>query len=176
MAGSPAAGVIANEVWDHDAGRMLLERQVRLAREAGALVQLQCALNFLANRLVLQGDLEAAAALADEDEHLSHMTGVPPLGYARLLLAAFRGDEAQTSALIATTADAAAAQGQHRIVTHADYAAAVLHNGLGDHERALECARRVFQRDVLGYQTLAGPELAEAASRCGDDELLAEIR
>jgi ATP/maltotriose-dependent transcriptional regulator MalT len=34
----------------------------------------------------------------------------------------------------------------------------------------------VFQRDVLGYQTLAAPELAEAASRCGDNDLLAEIR
>jgi len=104
------------------------------------------------------------------------MTGIPPLGYASLLLAAFRGDEAQTSTLIATTAAAAAAQGQRRIVTHADYAAAVLHNGLGHHARALECARRVFERDVLGYQTLTAPELAEAASRSGDHDTLAEIR
>jgi DNA-binding CsgD family transcriptional regulator len=176
MAGSRAAGIIANEVWDYDAGRMLTERQVRVAREAGALVQLQYALNFLANRLVLAGELEAAAALVNEDEHLSHMTGVPPLGYTSLLLEAFRGDEARTSGLIATTADAAAAQGQRRIVTLADYAAAVLYNSLGHHQRALECARRVFQRDVLGYQTLAAPELAEAASRCGDNDVLAEIR
>jgi DNA-binding CsgD family transcriptional regulator len=176
MAGNRTAGIIANEVWDYDAGRMLAERQVRVAREAGALVQLQFALNFLANRLVLEGDLEGAAALVDEDQHLSHMTGVAPVGYTSLLLEAFRGDEAPTSALIATTADAAAGQGQRRIVTLANYAAAVLHNGLGHHARALECARRVFERDVLGYQTLAAPELAEAASRCGDHDLLAEIR
>jgi ATP/maltotriose-dependent transcriptional regulator MalT len=176
MAGNRAAGIIANEVWDYDAGRMLAERQVRAARGAGALVQLQFALNFLANRLVLEGELEAAAALVDEDQHLSHMTGVPPVGYTRLILDAFRGDEAQTSTLIATTADDAAADGQHRIVTLANYAAAVLYNGLGRHARALECARRVFQRDVLGYQTLAAPELAEAASRCGDNDVLAEIR
>ena len=67
MAGNRAAGIIANEVWDYDAGRMLAERQVRVAREAGALVQLQFALNFLANRLVLEGELDAAAALVDED-------------------------------------------------------------------------------------------------------------
>jgi DNA-binding CsgD family transcriptional regulator len=175
MAGGPAAAVIANEVWDYDAGRTLLERQVRVARGAGALVQLQCGLNFLANRLVFEGELDDAAALVDEDEHLAHMTGVPPLGYAGLLLAAFRGDEERTTGLIATTADAAAVQGQSRIVTHADYAAAVLYNGLGHHARALECARRVFQRDVLGYQTLAAPELAEAASRCGEADALAEI-
>jgi DNA-binding CsgD family transcriptional regulator len=176
MAGNRAAGIIANEVWDYDAGRMLAERQVRVAREAGALVQLQFALNFLANRLVLEGELEAAAALVDEDEHLSQMTGVPPVGYTRLILEAFRGGEARTSTLLATTADDAAAHGQHRIVTLASYAAAVLHNGLGDHERALDCARRVFQRDVLGYQTLAAPELAEAASRSGDTGALEEIR
>jgi ATP/maltotriose-dependent transcriptional regulator MalT len=176
MAGNRAAGIIANEVWDYDAGRMLAERQVRAAREAGALVQLQFALNFLANRLVLEGELDAAAALVDEDQHLSHMTGVPPLGYTSMLLEALRGDEARTSALIVTTSDTAASQGQGRIVTLANYAAAVLHNGLGHHARALEYARRVFQRDVLGYHTLAAPELAEAASRSGENDLLGEIR
>src|SRR5258706_13697415 len=175
-AGNRGAGIIANEVWDYDAGRMLAELQVRVAREAGALVQLQFALDFLANRLLLEGELETAAALMDEDEQLSHMTGVPPVGYSTLLLEAFRGDEARTSALITATAAAAAAQGQGRIVTFADYAAAVLYNGLGHHARALECARRVFERDVLGYQTLAAPELAEAASRSGDSASLAEIR
>jgi DNA-binding CsgD family transcriptional regulator len=176
MAGNRGGGIIANEVWDCDAGRIMAELQVRGAREAGALVQLQFALDFLANRLVLEGELETAAALVDEDEQLSHMTGVPPVGYSSLLLEAFRGDEARTSALIVTTVDAAAAQGQGRIVTFADYAAAVLYNGLGHHARALDCARRVFQRDVLGYQSLAAPELAEAASRVGDSVVLAEIR
>jgi DNA-binding CsgD family transcriptional regulator len=176
MAGDRAAGIIASEVWDSDAGRMLAERRVRVAREAGALVQLQYGLNFLANRFVLEGDFEAAAALVDEDQHLSQMTGVPPVGYTRLILDAFRGNEAETSTLLATTADDAAAHGQGRIVTFANYAAAVLYNGLGNHARALENARRVFQRDVLGYQTLAAPELAEAASRSGDNDALAEIR
>src|SRR4029077_2364282 len=41
MAGNRAAGLIASEVWDCAAGRILAERRVRVAREAGALVQLQ---------------------------------------------------------------------------------------------------------------------------------------
>ena len=176
MVGNRAAGLIASEVWDCDAGRMLAERRVGVAREGGALVQLQFALNFLANRLVLEGDLEAAAALVAEDEHLSQMTGVPPVGYTRLILDAFRGDKTETSAFLATTADDAAANGQCRVVTFANYAAAVLYNGFGDHTRALESAHRVFERDVLGYQTLAAPEVAEAASRTGDQDALAEIR
>jgi ATP/maltotriose-dependent transcriptional regulator MalT len=102
------------------------------------------------------------------------MTGVPPIAYTGVLLEAFRGNEHGTSTLIATTADRAASEGQGRIVAFASYAAAVLHNGLGRHDHALECARRIFQGDVLGYQTLALPELAEAASRTGNRAVLDE--
>ena len=174
LTGNRAAGIIATEVWDCDAGRTLAERQVRIARDAGALVQLQFALNFLANNLVLAGDLPAAAALLEEDRLVSKMTGVPPIAYTGVLLEAFRGNEHGTSTLIATMADRAASEGQGRIVAFASYAAAVLHNGLGRHDHALECARRVFQGDVLGYQTLALPELAEAASRTGNRAVLDE--
>jgi DNA-binding CsgD family transcriptional regulator len=52
---------------------------------------------------------------------------------------------------------------------------AVLYNGLGRHAEALDCARRVVDGEALGYQTLAAPELAEAASRTGDRAALAEI-
>jgi DNA-binding CsgD family transcriptional regulator len=174
LTGNRAAGIIATEVWDYDAGRTLAERQVRVARSAGALVQLQFALNFLANNLVLAGDLSAAAALLEEDQLVSRMTGVPPIAYTGVLLEAVRGNEQRASALIATIADTAAAHGQGRIVIFASFAAAVLHNGLGRHDRALESARRVLHGDVLGYQTLALPELAEAASRTGDGAVLKE--
>jgi tetratricopeptide (TPR) repeat protein len=150
--------------------------RVEVARNAGALVQLQIALNFLANNLVLAGDLPAAAALLEEDRLVSKMTGVPPIPYAGVLLEAFRGNEQRTSSLVATIADISAAQGQARIDSFASFAAAVLHNGLGRHDRALECARRVFEGEVLGYQTLALPELAEAASRTGADSVLEEAR
>jgi DNA-binding CsgD family transcriptional regulator len=174
LTGNRVAGIIAIEVWDYDAGRTLAEQQVRIARNAGALVQLQFSLNFLANNLMLAGDLPAAAALLEEDRLVSRMTGIPPIAYTGVLLEAFRGNEQRTSALVATIADTAAAHGQGRIVSFASFAAAVLHNGLGRHDRALECARRVFQGDVLGYQTLALPELAEAASRTGDAAALEE--
>jgi len=171
LAGNRAAGIIATEVWDYDAGRRLAERQMRVARETGALVQLQFALNFLANHLVLSGDLSAASALIEEDRLVSKMTGVPPIAFTSVLLEAFRGNAQRTSTLVETTA---ATSGQGRAAVFASYAAAVLHNGLGRHERALECARRVFETDVLGYQTLALPELAEAASRTNNRAVLDE--
>ena len=143
------------------------------ARETGALVQLQFALNFLASNLLLAGELSAAAAPIDEDLTIAAATGRPPVAYTRMLLAALRGAEQEASELIAAARDQAAALGQGRIVTFADYASAVLCNGLGKYDAARDAAFRVFERDVVGgYQMLATAELAEAASRTGDRRLI----
>jgi hypothetical protein len=58
---------LATELWDFDAGRALAELQVQRARDAGALVQLQFALNALAVNELLAGRLTDAAALVEED-------------------------------------------------------------------------------------------------------------
>ena len=169
------AGIIAIEVWDLDAGLAFADRQVRVARDEGALVQLQFALNFLANNLLLAGETRTAAALVEEERLLSTMTRVPAIGYSSMLLAAMRGDTANAVPMIESTIDNATANGQGRIVALAHYASAVLHNGLGRHAVALECARKVVEGDVLGYQTLAAAELAEAAYRESDPNLLADL-
>jgi DNA-binding CsgD family transcriptional regulator len=175
LAGNRAAGIIATEAWDYETGRALAERQVRVARDSGALVQLQFALNFLANNVVLTGDIRSAAALVEEERLLSTMTRVAPLGYSSLLLDAFRGDAARAIPMISATIEMATNDGQGRMTAFAHYVGAVLYNGLGRHAEALECARRVVEWDALGYQTLAAGELAEAASREGDTVLLVEI-
>jgi DNA-binding CsgD family transcriptional regulator len=173
LVGNRAAGILATEVWDFETGHALAQRQVKLARDSGALVQLQFALNFLANNELIAGNLAAVEALVAEDRLIAEVTGNPPVAYTVMLLAAFRGEEAPASELIATTARQAAARGQGRVVTFTDYASAVLHNGLGRHDVARDAARRVFERDVAGYHNLVVAELAEAASRTGDDTVLA---
>lgn len=175
LAGNRAAGIIATEAWDYETGRTLAERQVAVARDSGALIQLQFALNFLANNIVLTGDLTTAAALVEEEQSLSTMTRVAPIGYSSLLLDAFRGDAARAIPVIRSTIETATRDGQGRIVAFANYVAAVLYNGLGRHADALDCARRVLEWDALGYQTLAAAELAEAASRECNTVLLADI-
>ncbi|MEV6638865.1 AAA family ATPase [Amycolatopsis sp. NPDC051371] len=173
LLGNRAGGTIAAEVLDFAAGRALAARQVQLARDTGALVQLQFALNFLANHELLAGDLAAAETMVEEDRLLAGVTGGPPVGYSAILLAALRGREAPAAELIAATAKQAAARGQERVVTFADYANSVLCNGLGRHDAARDAARRVFERDAVGHQALATAELAEAASRTGDSSLVA---
>jgi DNA-binding CsgD family transcriptional regulator len=104
---------------------------------------------------------------------ISDLIGNTPVGYAAMLLTAVRGADA-AARQIATARDQILALGEGRIVSFAGYATAVLNNGLGQHDIALRAAREVFERDVLaGYQMMVISELAEAASRTGDTELVA---
>jgi DNA-binding CsgD family transcriptional regulator len=175
LAGNRLSGILAIDTWDFETASALAERQVALARKSGALAQLQFALNFLANNVLLTGDLRTAAMLIDEEQRLSTMTRVAPLGYTKLLLEAFRGDAERVLPMISAMIDTATKDGQGRIVGFSLCVSAVLYNGLGRHAEALDCARQVVDGDAIGYQTLAAPELAEAASRTGDRAALAEI-
>ncbi|MGW6929417.1 helix-turn-helix transcriptional regulator [Lentzea sp. NPDC054927] len=167
--GNRAGGIVASEMWDFDTRREFARQQVRMSRDAGALVQLQFALNFLADNELMAGEPAAAQALIEEDRRISEVTGTPPVGYAVLLQAAFRGED------IATAAGAQArAEGQGRLATIADWTLAILHNGLGRHDLARDAALRVFNSDALIYSCLVAAELAEAASRTGDTALVAE--
>jgi DNA-binding CsgD family transcriptional regulator len=148
----------------------LAKRQVRVARESGALVQLQFALNFLANNVIVTGDLRGASALLEEERLLSAITLVSP--NRTMLIDALRGDSDRAIPLIDSMIEAAVKGGHGRIIFFAHYAAAVLYNGLGRHADALAHARPVIESDALGFQTFAAGELAEAASRVGDSELL----
>jgi DNA-binding CsgD family transcriptional regulator len=170
LTGNRLAGLIVIEAWDYEAGLVLAERQVRVARESGALVQLQFALNFLANHVIVSGDLRGASALLEEERLLSAMTLVTP--NRTMLIDALRGDTDRTVPLVQAMIEAGIKTGHGRVIFFAHYAAAVLYNGLGRHADALAHARQVIESDALGFQTLAAGELAEAASREGDSDLL----
>jgi len=172
LARSNASGIVAPEMWDADTWHAMADRWVRLAREAGALVQSQFATVLLAWTHVVAGDLSTAALLIEEDRLIAEATGNPPVGYIPIILAAWRGQEREASQLIEATVQEASARGLGRIVCFTDYATSVLNIGLGRHHAARDAARRVFERDQIGYGPLVVPELAEAASRTGDAALL----
>jgi hypothetical protein len=75
LTGQRAGAFAALEVWDADAWHLLAERQVRVAREMGALVRLQFALQFLARSHMLAADLAAAARAIDEEREIAEATG-----------------------------------------------------------------------------------------------------
>ena len=163
------SNVVTLELWDDEAMHLLAARQVQVARDTGALAHLQFALSFVARSHMLAGELTAATLVIDEARLIAEATGNPAHVNAPMILAAWRGDEPEASELIEATAEEAAT----RRWTSNNYARSVLYNGLGRHDAARDAAREAFQPDPIGYGSLLVPELAEAAARTGDSELLA---
>jgi hypothetical protein len=106
--------------------------------------------------------------MIEEDRLIAEATGNPPLRSAPMALAAWRGQEAAASELIEATLDEATAHGW----TLNAYASSVLYNGLGRHDAARDAAWQAFGRDPIGSGPFLVTELAEAASRTGNVELV----
>jgi DNA-binding CsgD family transcriptional regulator len=172
LTGGRAGAIIAMELWDFESWQTLATRQVQVARDSGALVQLRFAINFLVDMHILQGELSAAAGLIDEDRLIAEMTGPPPIANSAMMFRAWRGQDEETSELIRATAQEATARGLGMLVNHTDIVRSTLHNGLGQHEAARDAAWRAFGHDHFGFGSLVVPELAEAAARTGDPALV----
>ena len=162
---------LALELWDFESWYALAAHQVQVARDAGALVQLQFAISNLGVHQLLAGELSTAEQLIDEDALIAEATGNPPTGYAAMMLAAWQGRE-QASGLIQATVQIATERGAGVLAGLADWASSVLDNGLGRYGTARDTARRAFERDQLGLGPLVVPELAEAAARTGGAALV----
>ena len=160
--GGRISQIIALELWDFDSWHALAARQARLARDAGALVHLQFALNYLARASLLAGDLAAATLMIEEEHLIAEATRNPPVSNTEVMLAAWRGQEP------AAPVREAAAGGPSRMGGFTAYASSVLHNGLGQYETARAAAWRAFESGQLGHGPLVVSELAEAAARTGD--------
>ncbi len=157
----------AMDLWDDQAWFELAARQVRLARANGTLSWLPFALDHLAGINIQAGELAQAAALLAEGERIDPGIRAATLPYVPLLLAAWRGDVPAAATLTEVTVRGAAARGEGTALTYADYANAVLSNGLGDYGRAAELAHRASAVDEVVISPWALYELVEAAVRSG---------
>jgi len=169
------AATAANSTWDSDAKTALHERGLEILRKAGALAELPSFLSGLAKDRALNGDLIGARLLIAESENVASATGsaIAPFGNLRIL--ALEGNEAIASASIAAAIEYAEARGQGLVVRDAQWAAAVLYNGLARYDKALAAARSVTESDIHLYpQIWALPELIEAATRMEETEAARE--
>ncbi|KRF32476.1 LuxR family transcriptional regulator [Nocardioides sp. Soil805] len=158
---------VAVTLFDDDLADRLISRNVRLAREAGALAALPVALVNMCVNLLMQGDFARAEELAAEEAAITTAIGAAPMPFTRLTLAAWRGRTAETLGLRAAVAGSAEGRGTGTAVTWAEYASAVLHNGLGDYRTAMDSAALACESDELPHSNFALPELVEAAVRAG---------
>jgi DNA-binding CsgD family transcriptional regulator len=145
---------------------MLSDRQVTLARDAGALIALPIAFSMRATVHLLAGEFTEVASLVAQAESVTEATGSSIAPYGAVALAAFRGREAQAAQLIQTATDDAERRGEGRALSFIGWAQALLYNSLGRYEEALAAAQRASEDSpVVQFASWALVELIEAAVR-----------
>jgi DNA-binding CsgD family transcriptional regulator len=166
---------IAMDLCDYESWYVLSARQVQLARDAGALTVLPLALNLRAGIHLFAGQFAAAETLSEEAHAVSDAIANPHVPHARLFLAAWRGQQAETLRLTAAGDRDATARGEGRTIGVGKYATAVLYNGLARYDDALDAAQQAteYPQD-LAFYTWGLVELIEAAARSGNAERAAD--
>ena len=169
------AGVGAPHLWDDERWHLLSERHVQLARGVGALTDLPLALSMRAFTMLFAGDMTGAACLVGEIQVVMDATGSHLAPYAELGLAALRGEQAEAAALIDATIREVNLRGGGIGIAVAEWWNAVLNNGLGSYEKAMQAAQRATSYSVeLVVPGWAEVELVEAAVRSGHDDVAAD--
>ena len=157
--------LVAMDLWDDEAWFELAADQVRLARANGTLSWLPFALDYLAEIHIQAGQLSVAEALLLEGERIDPGIRAGTLPYVPLLLAAWRGDAPTAAELTEVVVRGASARGEGAALTCAEYAKAVLGNGLGNYGVAAEAAHGASAASELAISPWALYELVEAAVR-----------
>ena len=169
------AGVVAPHLWDDDRWHLLSEQHVELCRGVGALSELPLALSMRAFTMLLAGDLTGAAALVTEHQVAMDATGSHLAPYPELGVAALRGRHAEAAALIDKTIRDVSLRGEGIGIAVAEWATAVLNNGLGSYETAMQAAQRATACSVeMVTPSWATAELVEAAVRSGHYDVAAD--
>jgi DNA-binding CsgD family transcriptional regulator len=167
---------LAQDLWDDELWEVLARRGLRVARETGALGVLPIAATYCASLHVHEGDFGAASLLIEEADAITDATDMAPLKYASLMLAAWRGNEAEAVELFKAGRLEATARGEGRGLGVLDCDTALLYNGLGRYAEALAAAQRACERDDAGVLERALVELIEAGVRNGaTDEAAAAL-
>jgi DNA-binding CsgD family transcriptional regulator len=164
------ATAASNAVWDNDGAHAIAARQVQLIRDAGALAELPLYLSALGLASAWMGDFAGAASNIAEADSVAAATGSHFAPYTLLRLRALQGREGEASAAIEH-----AEAGGPSAALYAQWAAAVLYNGLARYQEAAAAARQAATNTFEYWVSVwALPELVEAAVRAGDVELASD--
>ena len=158
---------LAQDLWDDELWYVLATRGLRVARETGALSVLPIAATYRAALHVHAGEFGAASALIAEADAITQATGMAPLKYASLMMAAWRGNEAEGLELIEAARLEGTARGEGMGLRVLEWATALLYNGRGRYGEALEAAQRGCEQDDVGLFGWSLVELIEAGVRSG---------
>ncbi len=168
----PAAHV-AMALWDDQSYEVLSARHIEIGRDAGVLAVLPTALTTRIVASAFFGQFAAAEELIDELRALADVIGLPAPAYGPVFVSAWRGREETASAVINTAVREFTLSGEGAVLAFADYARAVLYNGLGRYADALVAATATDALEAEGL-TIYTQGLIEAAARAGVPERAAD--
>ena len=171
----PAAHV-AMALWDDESYDVLSARHIEIAREAGVLAVLPTALTTRIVSCAFAGQLSAAEQLIEEMRALTDAMGTPAPAYGPVFVSAWRGLQDTASKVIDAAVRDFTLSGEGAVLAFADYARAVLCNGLGRYQDALAAAAATdaFEVEGVTIYTQGLAELVEAATRAGAAERAAD--
>jgi DNA-binding CsgD family transcriptional regulator len=158
---------LAQDLWDDELWYVLATDGLRVARETGALSAIPTAATYRAALHVQAGEFGAASALIAETDALTEATGMAPLKYASLMLAAWRGNQAEALELFEAGRLEATARGEGMGLRVMEWATALLLNGSGRYGEAFEAAQRGCEEVDVALFAWACVELIEAGARSG---------
>jgi DNA-binding CsgD family transcriptional regulator len=158
---------LTQDLWDDELWRVLATRGLRVARETGALRVLPIAATYRASLHVHAGAFDAASALIEEADAIVDATEMAPLKLASMMLAAWRGNEAEAHELFEAGRLEATARGEGLGLGVLAWATALLYNGLGRYAEALAAAQQGCEQDDAGLFAWTLVELIEAGVRSG---------
>jgi DNA-binding CsgD family transcriptional regulator len=165
----------AVDMWDFDAWELLSDQMVTRARTLAAPGALATALTLRMIAHLHAGEMDALSSLLDEVEALTQATGIPSSPYGPLVVLTWRGHEDEATALIQTTVREVSARGEGQGLAVAHCSHAVLCNGLGRYDEALEAATAAsaYPWD-LTFRNWGLSELVEAGVRSGKTDAARE--
>ncbi|MFL5819395.1 MAG: LuxR C-terminal-related transcriptional regulator [Solirubrobacteraceae bacterium] len=163
----------AVDLWEDDRWEALATRHVQLARETGALNVLPAALDIRIIAHVCTGELAAGVSLLEEMHAITEAIGTNVSRYASagwlagpLVLAAWRGREAETQDVIERMVKEAVPGSEGLWLTVIQWARAKLYNALGRYEDAAAAAERATEYpEDLVFFNWGLVELVIAAAR-----------
>lgn len=162
---------IARALADDGAWDDLTARHLELARRVGAFSALPVALTDRVLVELFSGRIGVAMSLAAESDAVVEATGSHVTLRTSIVLANWRGRDAEAVALIEARRRDVLRRGEGLWLAANDWGSAIRYNGLGRYEDALAAAERAVEAARgLGPSILLLAELIEAAARSGQAE------
>ena len=162
---------VARALADDAAWDELSARHLELARRAGAFSALPVALTDRVLVELFSGRVGVAMSLAAESDAVVEATGSHVTLRTSIVLANWRGRDAEAVALIEARRQDVLRRGEGLWLAANDWGSAIRYNGLGRYEEALALAEQAAESARgLGPSMLLLAELIEAAARSGQAE------